>query len=293
MPTQIAWNASWSGESESVAPKGLTTPAIGSGWTIGALRADGFNDGVNTIQGVRSYDANANQWTTPDAYAGSVHDPMTQKSYVWNGDNPVGYSDPTGYDPYVILDPRQAMQFGHVMIAVMDPSTGKGILWSQGPMHAGKAADKQVITRQNISLGQINQMAANGFTVVTEHTSSTQDSAMNSIAQKLYSEQSGADYNVAANNCDEFAGQVLGAGDPASGAELNAIIPKMGVIDLIYHGWKELGTTTTQAAPSNGGNGNVSTGDNSVGSQSPATAEGCYGLSCSSQSGDLQRSMEE
>ena len=37
------------------------------------------------------------QWTTPDAFAGEVHDPATQKSYMWNGNNAVSYSDPSGY----------------------------------------------------------------------------------------------------------------------------------------------------------------------------------------------------
>lgn len=34
---------------------------------------------------------------TPDTDSGEVQDPMTQKSYVWNGNNPVVYSDPSGY----------------------------------------------------------------------------------------------------------------------------------------------------------------------------------------------------
>lgn len=39
-----------------------------------------------------------NQWTMPDAYAGDVHDPMSQKPYMWNGNNPITYADPSGYD---------------------------------------------------------------------------------------------------------------------------------------------------------------------------------------------------
>jgi hypothetical protein len=38
-----------------------------------------------------------NQWTTPDAYSGDVHDPMSQHPYMWNSNNPVQYSDPSGY----------------------------------------------------------------------------------------------------------------------------------------------------------------------------------------------------
>jgi hypothetical protein len=61
-------------------------------------RLDGYNDGYgNTFQGVRSQDSNTGQWSTPDAYAGDVHDPMSQKPYMYNHNNPFAYSDPSGY----------------------------------------------------------------------------------------------------------------------------------------------------------------------------------------------------
>ena len=65
---------------------------------LDAIRTDGYSDGTNVFQGVRAYDPNMNQWATPDAYAGDVHDPMSQKPYMWNGNNPIAYSDPSGYD---------------------------------------------------------------------------------------------------------------------------------------------------------------------------------------------------
>ena len=86
-PLKVAWNGSYQG----------ATAGVGAGWTIGELRADGINDGVNTIQGVRAYDPTAGQWTAPDAYPGNVRDPMTQKAYMWNGNNPTEYQDPSGY----------------------------------------------------------------------------------------------------------------------------------------------------------------------------------------------------
>ena len=61
-------------------------------------RTDGFVDGFDTIQGVRSYDSTAGSWTTPDMYAGNLEDPSSQKSYLWNGNNPMNNSDPSGYD---------------------------------------------------------------------------------------------------------------------------------------------------------------------------------------------------
>jgi len=56
---------------------------------------DGFESPFGTVQGVRVADHEG--WTTPDAYAGSVHDPMSQKPYMWNRNNPYLYSDPSGY----------------------------------------------------------------------------------------------------------------------------------------------------------------------------------------------------
>ena len=61
-------------------------------------RSDGLTDGFETIQGARTYDSTAAAWTTPDAYAGDARDPASQKSYVWNRNNPVSFSDPAGYD---------------------------------------------------------------------------------------------------------------------------------------------------------------------------------------------------
>jgi YD repeat-containing protein len=75
------------------------TYRVGSNGLLGMMRSDGFSDGFTTIQGVRSFDSQLGAWSTPDAYAGEVNDPMTQKSYVWNGDNPVQYSDPSGFSP--------------------------------------------------------------------------------------------------------------------------------------------------------------------------------------------------
>ncbi len=60
-------------------------------------RTEGFDWGNLTIQGARTVDNTTGQWTTPDAYAGDVHDPMSQKPFMWNRNNPYEYSDPSGY----------------------------------------------------------------------------------------------------------------------------------------------------------------------------------------------------
>ncbi len=61
-------------------------------------RDDGLELGEISIQGVRTMDVSTTQWTTPDAYAGDVHDPMSQRPFMWNRNNLYDYEDPTGYD---------------------------------------------------------------------------------------------------------------------------------------------------------------------------------------------------
>ena len=84
------------------------TGTNGAGGTIPAVlmwRTDGIWDGYNTIQGVRSYDASVMSWSTPDAYKGSIHDPMSAQAYMWNRNNPYMYSDPSGFDPNALWIP--------------------------------------------------------------------------------------------------------------------------------------------------------------------------------------------
>ena len=65
----------------------------------GKLTADGWTLDYETWQGVRTSDLSVGQWNTPDAYAGDVHDPMSQKPFMWNRNNPYDYSDPSGFVP--------------------------------------------------------------------------------------------------------------------------------------------------------------------------------------------------
>jgi YD repeat-containing protein len=56
-----------------------------------------ITDGVNTIQGVRQVDPITQQWKTPDKYEGHLDDPMSQRKYLWTNNNPISYSDPSGF----------------------------------------------------------------------------------------------------------------------------------------------------------------------------------------------------
>jgi len=70
---------------------------VGNGGLLYEPGSDGYLDGVTIIQGARTYDSAMQQWTTPDIYPGMIHDPMSQKPYMWNRNNPIAYSDPTGF----------------------------------------------------------------------------------------------------------------------------------------------------------------------------------------------------
>jgi YD repeat-containing protein len=71
----------------------------------GKFSPDGWSLDYETWQGVRTFDPAVGQWNSPDAYAGDVHDPMSQKPFMWNRNNPYEYSDPTGYcaGPLIIV----------------------------------------------------------------------------------------------------------------------------------------------------------------------------------------------
>ena len=60
-------------------------------------------------------------WTAPDAYAGNVGDPMSQKAYMWNRNNPLAYSDPSGY--LSLLDVWNFFA-GNDINAVKNPNAG-------------------------------------------------------------------------------------------------------------------------------------------------------------------------
>lgn len=40
------------------------------------------------------------QWLTPDAYAGDVDNPISQKPFLWNANDALAWSDPSGFDPW-------------------------------------------------------------------------------------------------------------------------------------------------------------------------------------------------
>lgn len=65
--------------------------------TFEMTRADGYKMVGGFVQGARTFDSTSGQWVTPDPYAGNVVDPLSQKPFIWNGNNPLQFNDPTGY----------------------------------------------------------------------------------------------------------------------------------------------------------------------------------------------------
>gem|GEM_PF-4910698 len=75
-------------------------------YEVNGQRSDGYVIWGLIFQGGRIYDQNVQQWSQPDAYKGTADDPMSQRAYMWNRNNPVAYSDPSGFDPgFDVLPP--------------------------------------------------------------------------------------------------------------------------------------------------------------------------------------------
>jgi hypothetical protein len=60
-------------------------------------RSDDVTDFITTFQGGRSYESSTMTWDQPDVYQGYDADPMSENAYMWNRNNPLDYSDPTGF----------------------------------------------------------------------------------------------------------------------------------------------------------------------------------------------------
>jgi hypothetical protein len=84
----------------------------------GKLTADGWTLDYETWQGVRTSDLSVGQWNTPDAHAGEVHDPISQKPFMWNRNNPYAYQDPTGYDVIEVVARDTGLASAHTYIRV-------------------------------------------------------------------------------------------------------------------------------------------------------------------------------
>jgi len=207
-PSRVMTNRSIAPAPDSGTGLSLSGPAMHK------TAPDGWTFDNNTWQGVRTMDASIGTWTTPDAYAGDVHDPMSQKPFMWNRNNPYSYADPTGYDALLIVNPNGAPLVGHISIAIYDPQTGKGTWYSQGPQNDLNVSDREVIQRKPIdNIQKFYSQALTAGDVVHHITQSSEsDAKERAYADKRYDDQGNARYNAISNNCAEFVSDTLAAG---------------------------------------------------------------------------------
>ena len=117
-------------------------------------RSDAYSMVGGYVQGARIFDPIGGQWLTPDAYAGNVHDPMSQKPFMWNNNNPVEYEDPSGYC-------GEDVCVGEVLAG---GAIAEGALYGVAAI-AGAVGAKQLQTSANNARNAINRVVQS-----TEHT---------------------------------------------------------------------------------------------------------------------------
>jgi YD repeat-containing protein len=136
MPTSTVWS-----ESPYSTYQSGGAPTVGFGGTLGMMRPDGFTDGFDTIQGDRAFDSTSGLWTTPDKYPADTYDPASLKSYIWNGNNPIDFMDPTGNDKLLIgfasanVNVFGAQQY-HAFGMLVDDNGSILQIYSFGPQNA-------------------------------------------------------------------------------------------------------------------------------------------------------------
>ena len=81
-------------------------------------RSDGFESPFGTIQGTRV--SNTDGCTTPDAYAGEAHDPMSQKSFTCHR----GFSNPAAYPGRSMVSLASALRIA--LKVSRDPADTRG-----------------------------------------------------------------------------------------------------------------------------------------------------------------------
>ena len=116
-----------------------------------------FLGGENTnIQGVRATDDDSGLWTTPDALSGVPGDPMSQKPYVFVRNNPMTYSDPSGF----CSDPGSAGVGVCIDFFIHAASVG-GVLRGDNRSFTSDALKGQDSYRVQVNLDFSNQHASN------------------------------------------------------------------------------------------------------------------------------------
>ena len=229
--------------------------AAGDSLVLAPAREDGYAVRGLMIQGVRSYDSNTEQWTTPDAYKGDVHDPMSQRSYMWNNNNPVAYKDPSGYD--VIIGISTSPEHEEVIVVnSADPNRSRLLSW--GPKQVGGAKSSSLASKEGHlsdsdvgSAEHLMHIAGNTYDWHNVKTTDAQNAAMDSSFHKTATKQ----FNPVNNNCADAVANGFAAG----GSNLGQLLTGMPGLDekllgiLGVPGGAQNPSNSGSSAPSNGG----------------------------------------
>jgi hypothetical protein len=107
------------------------------------------------------------QWTAPDAFEGDVSDPRTQSKYMWNNDNPIAYSDPSGYSAQDVMDLINSIAMG--AFKAFHP-------WGQG-------ANQTFAQRLSNAKGQLSHRTIKDAAYQAVHGSSKTLGKLNSVGE--------------------------------------------------------------------------------------------------------------
>ena len=102
--------------------------------------------------GVRQYDPETGRFLSPDAFKGYITDPASQHPYMYCHGNPIGYSDPSGYDAVYIL-------YGH----------GRR-RWSKNEIENLRDNGKNTVTESNLSVADLRIALKNAdYLIIVAH----------------------------------------------------------------------------------------------------------------------------
>lgn len=147
-------NAGWAAPmpSQAQAAQGViaaTTGFAGTGIFIPNPKGDGYSVGGFTIQGARAYNPQVGTWTAPDAFQGDVGDPRTMSPYMWDNNNPIAYSDPSGYMPWFEAAYMQRVDGEDPSLNDSDPCNGIAVcgppLGQTNPLLAQRIQNDKVL----------------------------------------------------------------------------------------------------------------------------------------------------
>ena len=153
------------------------------------IRSDGYRMIGGLVQGARSYDPTSGQWTTPDAFAGDVRDLMSQKPFMWNDNNPVEWSDPSGYCPICV-----AVVVFYMMNAPEINATVQDVVEGEGGAAGASGAARGVAAKAAEAVRGI-EVRASRFGQTAEHWAEAQAAGHPSV---LTVNKAGAKSNRAA-----------------------------------------------------------------------------------------------